>query len=70
MGDDQKTAKPAISTSSIFANAARTPRHLAGAQQASKQETLACRTCGAPRVDGRDDLVCAYCGTTLSVASE
>jgi len=54
--------KPKNTTASIFANARRSAKnHTAGAAEAHTQ-ALTCRSCGAPRKDGAEALLCAFCG--------
>ena len=54
--------KPKNTTASIFANARRSAKnHTAGAAGAHT-DALTCRSCGAPRKDGEQSLVCAFCG--------
>lgn len=54
---------PAITTASIFANArATTPVYATAAGGLSQMK---CVTCGAPRKNDGDALVCVYCGGKL-----
>ena len=58
---------PAITTSSIFANArATTPSYYAGAAKAGLSQ-MKCTSCGAPRkTDDPNIGACVYCGGTLA----
>jgi hypothetical protein len=57
-------APAANSTSSIFANArATTPSY--GGGVAAGLDQMKCTTCGAPRKNVSDALVCVYCGGTV-----
>ncbi len=58
-------AKAPVTTSSIFANAMATTKTYAS--QAGGSETVRCPTCGAPRMDGSESMVCGYCGSAMSV---
>ncbi len=65
MGEYLKRVAPAITTSSIFANArATTPSYGGGVQAGLNQ--MKCVSCGAPRKTDGDALVCVYCGGKLS----
>lgn len=59
------TAKPRVTTASIFANArATTPRQRATASAVGQ---LRCTTCGAPRLGRHDEVEpCHYCGGQLT----
>ena len=60
--DPSPKKKPAISTSSIFANARASSRNYTKEQPGAHTTTLTCRGCGAPRRDGDTSLICAFCG--------
>jgi len=63
MREYMKRVAPAITTSSIFANArATTPVY---ATAAGGLNQMKCVTCGAPRKTDGDALVCVYCGGKL-----
>ena len=56
-------AKPAVTTSSIFANAMATTKTYGNVTGGA--ETIRCPTCGAPRMDGQSDMRCGYCGSAM-----
>jgi hypothetical protein len=60
--------RPTISTSSIFANAmATSPRTIDHPQAAAAGvSTTQCSCCGAPRQQGRESMICEFCGSKLA----
>ncbi|MBL4685031.1 MAG: hypothetical protein JKY37_10610 [Nannocystaceae bacterium] len=54
--------KPKPSTASIFANAQRTAKNHTAGRAGAHTTTLMCQSCGAPRRDGEESLVCTFCG--------
>lgn len=54
------TAKPKVTTASIFANAQLTSVRLGDEKEAVK--TRKCASCGAARPEGTDLKLCAFCG--------
>ena len=59
-----KRVAPAITTSSIFANArATTPSY--GGGVAAGMNQMKCVSCGAPRKNTNETLTCVYCGGKL-----
>jgi len=57
---------PAVTTSSIFANAKSTTPSYAQMGKKAGIEEVSCRTCGAPRVRAGDLGRCTYCGGELA----
>jgi hypothetical protein len=57
---------PAVTTSSIFANARNTTPSYAQMGKKAGLEEVTCRTCGAPRVSAGDLGRCTYCGGELA----
>jgi hypothetical protein len=56
--------RPAVTTSSIFANAGAITMGF-GPPVAADVSTLACSSCGAPRRDVRTQRVCEHCGSAI-----
>jgi len=59
-----KRVAPAVTTSSIFANARATTPTYGGAVAAGMNQ-MKCVSCGAPRKNTSDALTCVYCGGKL-----
>jgi DNA-directed RNA polymerase subunit RPC12/RpoP len=64
MSSSDEPEPPKPTTASIFAQAARTRRHVPADAKAARA-VLTCEACGAPRTDPGPALACTYCGGKL-----